>query len=281
MLAGDLRCAAEPMLELQSGQVDLWLTRPERIGARLAAGYAELLTADELAQGRRFYFAADRHRHRVTRALVRSALSRYVAHPPQAWRFASGAHGKPCLVDAPAAAQRLAFNISHTAGLVVVAIAAGGALGVDVENLQRVPKLALADRYFAASESRALRRLPAAAQQFRFWELWTLKESYVKARGMGLAIPLDHFLFHLETKGSVAIEFGPGFGDAPARWQFLALQPTAQHLLALCVETPPAAGHAVELVVREGVPLGTSFVVSCAVARRSAVTGLPRPGPNG
>jgi len=257
------------MLDLPAGQVDLWFTRTDRVDSHLAARYRALLTQHELAQHARFHFEKDRHRHLVTRALVREVLSRYAPVAPHEWRFEADRHGKPHIVDPANIAKRIAFNISHTDGLVIVGVGLGRALGVDAECMQRRAVLEVAERFFATLEVRSLQRLAPQARAKRFWELWTLKESYIKARGLGLSIPLDRFAFRLDEPRSVAIEFAPGFDDVPSRWQFWQMRPTEHHLLALCVESPAEHEAPIRLRVREATPLHSHRVVDCPIDRCS------------
>jgi hypothetical protein len=113
-----------------------------------------------------------------------------------------------------------------------------------------------------------MQRLSLPLRTMRFWELWTLKESYIKARGMGLWIPLDEFAFDLDEPRRIAIEFAPGFDDRPSRWQFRQMRLTAHHLLALCVESRAADGEAwVGLSLRETVPLRSHRVVDVPIDR--------------
>ena len=259
----------EPMLTLRAGQTDLWFTRTDRVDPSLAAEYHALLTQQELAQHRRFFFEKDRHRYLVTRALTREVLSRYVPVAPHEWRFESDTYGKPRIVDPEGLAKRIAFNISHTDGLVTIGVSVDHALGIDAESMQRQAPLPIAERYFSALESGSLRRLPLHAQAMRFWELWTLKESYIKARGMGLSIPLDQFGFDLDEPRAVSIDFAPGFDDVPSRWQFWQMRPTEHHLLAVCAEAPGEDNRPVRLSVREAIPMSTCSVVHCAVDRCS------------
>jgi 4'-phosphopantetheinyl transferase len=255
------------MLDLPAGQVDLWFTRTDRVDLSLAARYHALLTPHELAQHARFHFEKDRHRHLVTRALVREVLSRYAPVAPHEWRFEAGRYGKPYIVGPANLAKRIAFNISHTGGLVIVGVSRTRALGVDAECMQRRAALEIAERFFSPLEARSLRRLSPQAQALRFWELWTLKESYIKARGMGLSIPLDQFALHLDEPRTVSIEFAPGFDDVPSRWQFWQMRPTAHHLLALCVESLAEDEAPIRLSVREATPLRSHRVVHCPVDR--------------
>lgn len=237
------------------GVVDLWCFFYEGLDDQaLLDAYSALMTQEERARHDRFYFARDRLLFLATRALVRTVLSNYAPLAPAAWRFAEGERGKPYIVnDLPSAA--IHFNLTNTPGLVVCAVSLVHAkLGVDAEYLQRAGEtLSIAEHHFSPSEVRALRALPPSRQRERFFSYWTLKESYIKARGLGLAIPLEQFSFLLEEgQGereqephpggpSVRIEFDPRLGDDPARWRFTLLRGGASHLIAVGADTGGAA----------------------------------------
>src|SRR6185436_4436818 len=178
-------------------EIHRWLAFYDEIAdERLHAAYRELLDAAEREQEPRFYFARDRRRYLVTRALVRTVLSRYLSIDPRACIFSTNAYGRPEIVNAEGREAGLSFNLSHTHSLIVLGVTTGRALGVDVENVRdREASIAVADRFFAPQEVAALAATPADRQQYRFFEYWTFKESYIKARGMGLSLPLDKFGF--------------------------------------------------------------------------------------
>ena len=208
--------------------------------AGLTSGIVEALmprlTPDERVRRDRYVRDTDRHAFVVTRALVRAVLSQHGPSAPDAWRFVTNAHGCPSVVDTQAGAPRLEFNVSHTGGLVALAVARGHRVGVDVEDARRVVREDLAGRFFAPAEVADLRGLPAAEQPRVFFDYWTLKEAYIKARGMGLAIPLGDFAFVLRPPAPPTIRFVPGYDDDPARWQFRQAWPTPHHRLGLAVE---------------------------------------------
>jgi 4'-phosphopantetheinyl transferase len=244
--------AAVPLLP---GEIHVWLAFEALItDERLHAAYRQLLDAAERAQEPRFYFARDRRRYLITRALVRTVLSRYVPIGPRDWVFSTNAYGRPEIANAEAAGAGLSFNISHTPGLVVLAVATRRALGVDVEDVDaREAPLDIADRFFAAEEVSALAAAPPSHRQYRFFEYWTFKESYIKARGMGLSLPLDRFSFHYADDRAVEIAIRPELADDPARWQFWQFRPRPEYLVAICAERI-AAGQP-RPIVRQIVPL--------------------------
>jgi 4'-phosphopantetheinyl transferase len=224
------------------GIVDLWCYFYEGIDdPELLASHDALMTPAERARHGRFVFEKDRRLFLATRALARTALAAYAPVRPDAWRFAEGEHGKP-FITSPSVAPPIHFNLSNTPGLVVCAVSvAHEELGVDAEFLERrTETVSIAGSFFSDYEVRALRALPAADQQRRFFSYWTLKESYIKARGFGLALPLDQFSFHLDEGAEIGITFDPRLSDEPSRWRFALVEMSPVHLLALGVNTAGA-----------------------------------------
>ncbi|MBI3561317.1 MAG: 4'-phosphopantetheinyl transferase superfamily protein [Gammaproteobacteria bacterium] len=255
-------------LALSREQVDVWLVYvDETYDENLVASYRRLLTAQELEQEARFYFPNDRHRFLVTRALVRDVLSRYEAISPQDWRFEQNAYGRPTIANDNVISKLISFNISHSDGLIILSITRDRALGVDTENLTRSAPMQIANSYFSPREIAALHRLPAALLSQRFFELWTLKESYIKARGMGLTIPLDQFSFNLDVDQQIRIEFETAFDDLSSRWWFWQWRPSANHIAALCLELED--GAAATVITRKVIPLLPSETLVSNMLRTS------------
>ncbi len=242
---------------LREQGIHLWITRLDEPELRSASRhYPALLSDEEQARQRRFHFEKDRHRYLVTRALVRSTLSRYAGLAPLDWRFETNAYGKPSIAHDSPELRRLSFNLSHTDECVVLAVADRLALGVDVEKA--VPRFSvqdLAQRFFAPSEAQDLMSLPPAQESRRFFEYWTLKEAYIKARGMGLSIPLDRFSVDLSGEREIRLRVEDGQPDRAQDWQMWQWRDEAEHLLALCVERPRAPRQP-QVQLRQVVPLG-------------------------
>jgi 4'-phosphopantetheinyl transferase len=129
----------------------------------------------------------------------------------------------------------LLFNLSNTPGLAVCLVSGAREGGVDVEDTERPgEKIEIADRFFAPSEVTALRALPKEAQRDRFFDYWTLKEAYIKARGMGLAIPLDQFAFDVAGP-TIRIWIDSRLSDDAGSWEFALSSPTSRHRLAVAL----------------------------------------------
>ena len=225
-------------LELDCAEVHLWCTFLDEIrDDALLDEYRRLLSQDEQQRQARFLFAHDRHRDLVTRALVRTVLSRYAPVAPAEWTFASNAFGRPEVANHHTAASDISFNISHTSSLIVLAVARRRAVGVDTENARHRPALAqIARRFFAPAEVAALDALPTDLQQRRFFEYWTLKEAYVKARAMGFSLPLNKFGFRFVGDRHVAMFIDCDQGDSPSRWHFWQFSIAREYPTAICAE---------------------------------------------
>lgn len=227
------------MLTLAPGEAHLWLAYYNQFAdSGLPDGYLELLTDEERARMARFHFERDRLRYQVTRALVRTTLSRYMPIAAAHWRFTTNEYGRPAICERHGNdACALRFNVSHTRSLIALAVSRGAAVGVDVENVaSRAARIAVANRFFSRDEAAELGTLEPHRQQLRFFEYWTLKESYIKARGMGLSIPLHKFTFSYPSDTTVVLDTDADLDDAPHRWTFWQLQPDPDYLLALCLE---------------------------------------------
>lgn len=250
------------MLTLAPGEVHLWLAYYNRFADPGQPDACLALLADEeRAQMARFLFERDRLRYLVTRALVRTTLSRYTPIPAAQWRFTTNRYGRPTISERHGYdACALQFNVSHTRSLIALAVSREAAVGVDVENVtSRAAPIGIAERFFSREEAAELGSLEPDRQQHRFFEYWTLKESYIKARGMGLSIPLDKFTFSYPSDATVVLETDADLDDAPQRWMFWQLQPDPDYLLALCLEQRSAAVP--RLVLQPALPQ-----ISCALS---------------
>lgn len=229
--------ALDEPIDLSPGDVSLWLCFVDEKDETLDPQELAVLAEDERERLYRFHFLRDRRRFLKTRLLSREVLGRCLGRPPSTLRFGTDPHGRPYLVDqVQHAAGPLVFNLSHTPGLVALAVRRGAALGVDAELLDRSVDIGLARRVFSRSEVHALRRIPAPQQGQRFLDIWTLKETYVKARGLGLQIPLGQISFDFASDPALALHFEAGCCDDPQRWQLWQCHPRNSHTLALCAE---------------------------------------------
>jgi len=204
--------------------------------AYLVEQFGGLLTPEERERQQRPTIEKRRREVLLTRALVRTVLSGYTGSDPLSWRFGAGEHGRP-FIDGPADFD---FNLSHTEGMIVCLVAKAPMLGVDVEFMPRRGQLTeVAEHFFAAPECAALRAAPEEAKRRSFFTCWTLKEAYIKARGTGLALPLDAFWFEVGGEKPV-INFDARIEDDPAAWRFESLALSNDHLCGVALKTAEA-----------------------------------------
>lgn len=243
-----------PATLLLDEQIDLWFA-PQGVVAdrRLLEEYGTLITTDESARHRRFVFDKDREQFLLARGLVRCVLSRYADVPPAEWRFGQNEFGKPT-IDGPAVQPGLAFNLSHTHGLVVCAVAKARSVGVDVESIDRgVEHLTIAERFFAVPECRYLSGIDAGERGRAFFRIWTLKEAYIKAHGMGLSIPLGSFSVVPTDEQPPSLELLDEPARDPSEWQFAQLEMRERFVIGICAQR--ADVKPMNVCVREMVPL--------------------------
>ncbi len=196
---------------------------------------------------------------------MRRVLSSYVPTLTESeWEFEFGPHGRPELarelVREHEELKGLRFSLSHTDSLYALLMARDIDCGVDVETTTRSTDLVgVGRRSFTPSEFAIFEQLSGETQRRRFFEYWTLKESYIKAIGTGLATPLRNFWFDLpedprslgtasDDRNPISVAFAQNHDDTPGRWAFGLHQPTADHQLAWAVSTPnqelaPVATH--------------------------------------
>ena len=228
------------MIDLPYNDIHLWFTEPQNCQDQtLLERYKLLLTDDETEKQQRYIFDKDKHDALVTRAFIRDLLSQYMDRAPEEWHFEKGEKDKPEIInpDIP-----LRFNISHTKNLIICAVTLEHDIGCDVEHIERSNDvLAIADRFFSKSEVKSLFSLPESEQRDRFFDFWTLKESYIKAWGQGLAIPLSDFSFHIKItddpllNNNIHLSFDENRKDNAAHWESWLLYPNAEHRVAISI----------------------------------------------
>lgn len=241
-------------MNLRNNEIHLCFCWPGQISdAGLLRRYRSLLSDAELGQMSRFYHARHRHQFLITRALIRTSLSTYYQVDPSEWQFGKNGFGKP-EISHPEKTLPIRFNISHADGLIMCGLVKDHDIGVDVEDGQRSTRAALdsLSSYFSQQEIEDLAVLPTHQQKQRFFDYWTLKEAYIKARGAGLSIPLDKFSFHFQANTLNGFNVDPELGDDAGNWQFWRIPMADRYRIAVAINSP---GSDFELTAVNSVPL--------------------------
>jgi 4'-phosphopantetheinyl transferase len=225
---------------LASDHVHLWhfcidLQEPavETLGATLSL--------EERLRAERFRFATHRHRFIASRGMLRTILGRYANREPEDICLACGSSGKPWAVERSGRSE-LKFNLSHSGGLALLAVSRGREVGVDLERVDAdIQFEQIATQFFSPREIAALGACDAQQRRELFFQLWTRKEAYNKARGVGLSQPLHDFEALLPSGISETI---------CGEWWLCDLRLDAGYAGALAVNGKPAG--LVELYLKPG-----------------------------
>ncbi|HET7150702.1 MAG TPA: 4'-phosphopantetheinyl transferase superfamily protein [Candidatus Acidoferrum sp.] len=223
--------------QLASDEVHIWRASLDVHPETSVRLYATL-SPDERARSARFHFERDQQRFIVARGVLRCVLGRYLQTEPGQLSFVYNAFGKPDL--SPEFANPLKFNLSHSAGLAIIAIAGASNVGVDLEYIRAESDYVdIARHFFSQAENDYLISLPNQLCAKTFFNYWVMKEAYLKARGEGLAIPLNSFSVPLTTDPAQApVDFYVPSGDIfpPKRWSLYTLRPARGYTGALAIE---------------------------------------------
>jgi len=230
---GEHRPGDGPALIVSTQDLRVWLSDLDRPGAG-AAGL-ESLSDDERARAARFHFDVHRRRFVAGRTLLRCLIADELGTGPEDVSFEYGPFGKPSLAGQSA----LRFNVSHSDRYVLIALTRGRDLGVDIERVRAIDDLdRLAQMAFSPVEREELRQAPVASRSEAFFNGWTRKEAYIKARGDGLRRLAD---FDVSVWPSTPVQLRRVQGEPgePARWELNALTPVTGFAAAVCVEVRP------------------------------------------
>jgi len=164
-----------------------------KIDSNDIAHYRRTLSTDEKERAERFHFAKDCNRFIAARGMLRALLGCYLGKHPSCIQFSYNHHGKPflkCFADN----KSLGFNVSHSDEKALYAFSKGLPIGVDLERIRMDLSFEpIAIRFFSPSEAAMFCSLPEPARMEAFFNCWTRKEAFVKAKGNGLSLELDQF----------------------------------------------------------------------------------------
>jgi 4'-phosphopantetheinyl transferase len=224
--------------ELGADEAHVWRTSLDQPADKIAR-LAPLLSQDEYRRAERFYRPADRRHFIAGRGILRKIISAYLALAPDEVRFDYNKYGKPSISEDQNRGA-LSFNLSHSNGMAMCAVARGRRIGVDVEYMREdFATLEIAERFFSKDEFEALKAEPIDQRTKAFFNCWSRKESYIKAIGMGVSYPLDGFTVSLAPDAAPTLLKVDADAAEAARWKMYELDVAEGYAAALIVENPP------------------------------------------
>lgn len=215
---------------IAENEIHVWLQEVDQTDEQNDTIGAELLSSEELERAARYRFLSDRRLFRLAHTFLRQTLGKYLNAHPAKLQFTIGDHGRPEL-----AGRELRFNLTHTKGLVGCIVTSRMDCGVDVEAADRRADHELLSRHvFTETERAAFLSAPEPERYVRFFQIWTLKEAYIKARGLGMLLPLREISFDL-TAAEPTASFGPNVGDTGNDWRYWSGKATERHVYGVAV----------------------------------------------
>jgi 4'-phosphopantetheinyl transferase len=221
---------------LEESDVHVWYRNTTRLDNGAEKSADQNLSVEERNRRGRFRFATDRRDYTLAHDLLRRTLSRYANVLPADWRFRTSEYGKPSIETRDPKIRALSFSLSSTRGWVACAIGSNALVGVDVERIELShPVQDIADRYFSEKEAAWLRQSSGGLRSTRFAELWTLKEAFLKASGVGFFGSLTAASFRLDEHP--CIEISKSSGINPDQWHFALFEPHTNLRLGIVART--------------------------------------------
>ena len=196
------------------------------------------LAPDERDRFRRYRHPLASYQFVVGRLLVRAWLEAVSGTAAAEWQLVEGPRGRPH-IDYPVSPW--SFNLAHSGGMVACVLSRLPDVGVDLEHLDRRPMAPdLYRRFCSPAEIADIEQQPEEARARRFLTYWTLKEAYLKARGLGIAVHLADVEFSLDgSRPSIA--FRGSLDGTDAGWAFELFQPSPRCLLSVAAPQPAGA----------------------------------------
>ncbi len=222
---------------IAADEIKVWFVSPQVFSH--SSSYERFhgwLSPNELETYRKFRFEKDQHTYLIAHALLRAALSRCRAIEPSRWMFRTNAYQKPFVLE-PSDTCDLHFNLSHTDGMVAVAITRAGQVGIDVETLsQDQIGIEIVQEVLSEDEYHDYLLQQPPDQHKRLLQYWTLKEAFVKATGLGITAGLKNHAFDLSGHPHPKIRFLSTSDFSSSDWRFWQYNLTTGHFLAVACQ---------------------------------------------
>lgn len=229
------------LLNLQPHQVDIWRIHLD-LGLDSVKSFESALSADEARRASSFQFDKDRNHYIVAHFSLRDVLGRYLKAEPAKLEFSIDQYGKPALLE-----HKLEFNLSHSGSFALVAVTQSRIIGVDVERMREgISSLVIARQYFSPAEVAEFDAVPVEQRETAFFTCWTRKEAFIKAKGLGLSLPLDSFDVSLTPNEPAILRAVRPYPQEAARWKLHSLDVAPRYAGAVAVEYTDAKNQDLE-----------------------------------
>ncbi len=218
-------------LKIENDEVHIWLASLNA-GRPSTEGLEKILSEDEIKRAEKFYFKKDRNHFVACRCILRNILSLYLDIPAGDIKFSYNTYGKPSVPE-----KKIFFNLSNSYGLAIYGITCNKEIGIDIEHIpEDFSWEEIVEQFFSKKEIMELYKTPCDMRKKAFFNCWTRKEAYIKAKGMGLSIPLDSFDVSLMPGEPVKLLEVRGKREEKSPWFLKEILINNNYVSALAVE---------------------------------------------
>jgi 4'-phosphopantetheinyl transferase len=222
-------------IQLKNDNVDVWCVSL-LMDAFSLNSVRNFLAEDERMKADRLRFKRVREDYVAARGLLRLILATYLNVQPKELEFQYGQHGKPALAD-ELSHTGITFNMSHSHGMALYCVGLEQELGADIEKIREDMSFEkIAKRFFSSLEYEALQKLPDDQLKYGFFNCWTRKEAYIKAKGEGLSSLISRFAVSLAPGEPAALLDHQLDAGEVNRWSIMDLDVGPGYTAALAVE---------------------------------------------
>jgi 4'-phosphopantetheinyl transferase len=202
-------------VRLEGRTIDVWSCSLEASATALAA-CRHWLSEEERIRAARFVRSEDQTHFALAHGVLRFVLARYIGGDPAALRFQHGQTGKPCLTGREGSLPDVRFNLSHSHGRMLIAVAHERDVGVDLEQVREaVEPLKLAERFYTAAEYDRITQRPVPDHPLEFYRLWVAKEAVLKGQGIGIPSLQECEIITLTDSPRAGMRPAPGSAVQP------------------------------------------------------------------
>jgi len=202
----------------------------------MAEGCLNILSPEEQSRASKFFFEKDRLQFILTHWALRHILASILEVTPADLQFDQNPYGKPEL-HKPVTNGPIQFSLSHSGDVAIVTVSRGIEVGVDVEQINvEFNHEDITRQYFTSRESGYLQSISAGDRREIFYRIWTGKEAFIKAKGLGLSFPLDSFSMIPKLQDSrylLEIESQP---NEAKQWSITSFQPFPGYTAAVAAK---------------------------------------------
>ena len=208
--------------------------------------FLSMLSPTEKARADRFYFERDRSRYIFGRGILRTLLGGYLGMEEHKINITYDQDGKPA-VESSFRDKTLQFNLSHSNVWAVYIFGLDRLVGIDIEHIRPLQDADdFAERFYSPRERELINSLSGDKKWDAFYKLWTCKEAFLKAKGTGLTVPINHAEISLSADGSARLVFVAGHSKPAALWRIETFHPVLDYQAAIAVE-----GHNGKVLFRQ------------------------------